>query len=145
MSNKVLVTLLVLVIIVAAVFLFRMETQAPTEPEVEEEESVITVEELTVNGEAEEVVLDTDDETVIAATLTNETDAAEEITIAVKEDGEVLNEKHTWTYSVGPGETNEIEEVKEEHHTWYPGEFTVEAGDKSVEMVVEEAGEDSQE
>ena len=124
-----------LLLAVVAVVAFRpFEDQSTEELAVE---SAVVVEELLVNGQSGRVVLSTDDQSVITAVLRNDGDEPEEVELSVRLDERLFDDRHDWTYTVEPGEEKELEEVREVHHTWYQGEFTVELGDKIVEVAVE--------
>lgn len=107
-----------------------------TETETEEEIQDITIENFKLNGEDGTVTLTTDDPSVITATLINETEEEIEVELRVVQNGRAFDDRHSIKYTVAPGETQEIEEVREEHKTWYPGEFTVELGDQAIAVTV---------
>lgn len=119
-----------------SLFLSISEKTLQEEP-APEETTGVTVEDLMVNKQIEDVVLSKDEPTVITATITNESDNITEIILSVKMDGRLFDHRHDWTYTLEPGETKEIEEVRETHHSWYQGNFTVEIGDQMINVAVE--------
>ncbi len=136
--------LLVIVVIVLLIFTLISifgggddTTDEPIDTTPEEEINQVTIEEFKLNGLDGTVRLTTDDPSVITATLRNETEEEQEIELKVVQDGRSFDERHGFTYTVAPGETKEIEEVREEHKTWYVGEFTVMLGDQTIEVIVE--------
>ena len=99
--------------------------------------SSVRVDFLTVNGRADDVMfLNLDQELIIEAALANEDQENEaQITMFVKKDGESLDDKHNWTYNLGPGETKEIKIINEGHEDRHGGIFTIEIGDRVIEVV----------
>ena len=140
MNKQILVLVIVafiLFFVSISLFLSISKDETDEDETVPEEVASITIENLTVNGQTEDIVLSKDDASVITATLKNETDEVMEITLSVRMDGELFDGRHDWTYTLEPGETKEIEETREVHHTWYDGEFTVEIGDQMIKVTVE--------
>lgn len=143
MNRNILILIVIGVLVIAFLLLTVMNTdeQPPVDEGNGQEEVVdlsdVTVTDLMVNGENGTVMLTTDDPSVITATITNESEQEVELTLTVKMDGDLFDNRHDWTYTVAPGETKEVEEVRDDHRTWYPGEFTVELGDEVVSVIVE--------
>ncbi len=97
----------------------------------------IIVEDLTVNGEPDEVQIDLDEEVEITATVTNEGDAAATVDLIVEgADDEEGHFGHT--LELGPGDSDDIEWIMEEHDTWDEGDYTIRLGEESVEVTVGE-------
>ena len=142
--NRNLVILIIVGVIVIVFLLLTLTSDENEQPENGQEEisevtEGVTVQNLKLNGEDGTVMLTTDDPSVITATIVNDSEEEQEVqlTLSVRKDGELFDNRHDWTYTVAPGETKEIEEVRETHHTWYPGEFTVEMGDEVITVIVE--------
>jgi len=90
------------------------------------EDPDIEVKEFTVNGETEDVHIDTDGETIIYAEVSNHGDFEVQMTVEIKEDGEDIRGPHDYSETIEPGTTGEIEEVYDPHPpAWYEGEFEV--------------------
>ncbi len=125
---------LVVVLVLVALLAFRPETE-----EVAEKPEII-VRSLAVNGITDpQVVLTMADKSVITAVIENPGLIEAEIMMSVRMNGELFDRRHDWTYVLGPGEVKEVREVREAHHTWYPGVFTVEIGDRVIEVTVRES------
>jgi len=132
--NKLIIAIIVIIVVLFIVlFVFGEKAQAPEAPK-------ITVEYLKVNGEEGPLItLNLDDQSIITALVRNEdTEREAEISLSVRRNSDLFDGRHSWTYTIGPGETREIEEIREVHRTWYGGEFTVEIGDKLIRIVVQE-------
>ncbi len=139
MDKKVLVLVLFAAVVIL-VLVNVMGRESISELVVEEEvpeDTGIVVEELLLNGEEGSLTLTTDDPSVITATVRNDSDEEREVELSVRMGGRLFDERHDWTYTIAPGETLEIEEVREDHRTWYPGEFTVELEGNVIDVVVE--------
>jgi len=97
----------------------------------------VVAQELTVDGEDDEVEIEEGDEAEIEGLveeLTGEHDGMIDLEI-LDEDGDVVE---SWSYDVPMGEEVEIDEVFEFEDA---GEYTVELGDLSVTVIVEEVEE----
>lgn len=139
MNNK--SVLLILGVIVLALVLFvvlRPEDEEVIDPPVVDEPEII-VHSLAVNGmTGPQIFLTLEDESIITAVIENAGPEEAEVMMSVRMDGELFDHRHDWTYVLQPGETKEVEEIREVHHTWYAGAFTVEVGDEIIEVFVEE-------
>jgi len=133
--NKKVFAVIVIIIIAAVIFVIGFQEEA-IDPELNGEEADIIVENLRVNGQEGPIELTTEEESIITATFRNDGEEAGEIELSVRMDGELFDHRHDWIYELEAGETKEVEEVREDHATWYPGEFTVEAGDQTIEVTV---------
>lgn len=138
MKHKIPYILLICFLVFAVAVFLANKNEDKTEKENETTiESQIVLEEFLVNGKSDNVVVGLDESSVITAVVTNQGEAKKEITMSVKMDGDTFDRRHTWNYIIEPGETKEIEEVRENHHTWYKGSFTVELLDEIIEVIVE--------
>jgi hypothetical protein len=138
--NILLIIVVIVLLIITLITIFSEDgetTDVPVDTTPEEEASRITIKDFKLNGLDGNVKLTTEDPSVITATLINETEEEQEIELKVVQDGQSFDERHGFTYTIAPGETKEIEEVREEHKTWYVGEFTVMLGDQTIEVIVE--------
>lgn len=139
--NILLSTVVIVLLILVLITIFNNNSEetndTPIDTTSKEEVSKITIENFKLNGEEGTVRLTTEDPSVVTATLKNETEEEQEIDFRVVQNGRPFDERHGITYTLAPGETKDIEETREEHHTWYVGEFTVELGDQTIEVTVE--------
>ncbi len=135
MKNKIVYILLICLFLIGLIVV--LGGQGVSEQVEEEDQSAIIVTDFSVNGETGQVFLNLDDESIITAVIANEGSSEKEVVMTVKMDGETFDGRHTWSYSINPGEIKEIEEVREVHHTWYEGSFTVELMGDVIEVIVE--------
>ncbi len=136
--NKQILTLVIVAIILVSVSISLSLSQLYFFSSTEEKEVNVTVKDLMVNEKTENLVLSKEDSSVITATIINNSeDRTEEVTLKVKLDEEPLDDKHSWTYILQPGETKKIKEEKEIHHTWYNENFTIKLADHKVTVTVE--------
>lgn len=130
-----------ILLIVGAVVILGLILIVSLGPRTEEilEEPEVVVHYLAVNGLTDpQVFLNLGDESIISATIENPGSEEISVIMSVRKDGDLFDHRHDWTYVLQPGEIKEVEEVREVHHTWYPGVFTVEVGDKVIEKIVQE-------
>ncbi len=138
-KNKCLIIAIILILIVVVIFI--SQNRQPVSVDVPDRGpdygvSSVRLDFLTVNGFADDVIfLNLDQELIIEAALANEDQENEaQITMFIKKDGEPLDDNHSWTYKLGPGETKEIKEVNVGHEDRHGGIFTIEIGDRIIEV-----------
>ena len=106
------------------------------------EELDITVEDLEVNGESEDVFVGLNESVTVTATVTNNEDGAVNVPLVIEWDDEVdVGHKGYVLEGLGSGETEDVEWTREEHGTWEVGEYTVSIGDEVIQVTVEEEPE----
>ncbi len=127
---------IIIIILFALIFYFSI---LQTEEENLESPEIV-VESLKINGQEGRIItIGLENESIITAVVTNDGNIEKEaeLILSVKKDGELFDRRHNWIYTIKPGETKEIEEIREVHYTWYKGEFTVEIGDMKTKVIVE--------
>ena len=92
----------------------------------------ITVENLTVNGESDEVIVDENEPVEVTATVTNQGDNPVDVPLIVEGAEDDVGHKGYILEDLEPDESEEVEWGRETHHTWLPDEYTIRIGDQYV-------------
>ncbi len=103
----------------------------------------LVVEDLTVNAEEDSVVVATDGPVVITATVTNQGEEPVDVPLIVEGAEDEVGHKGYVLQDLEPGDSEDIEWVRDEHRTWSEGEYTIMVGDESVEVTVGEPDDES--